>query len=244
MKDGRTHLAHKQEHAVDMESGAVVAVEIEGAAKGDTSTVLDTVEAAESNLEDVRANLAEEEAEKVAERPSEFVGDKGYHSKTVLGALAFAGYRTYIAEPRRGRRVWDGDDHARETTYGNRRRIRDKRGRDLMRRRGELIERSFAHNLETGGMRRTHLRHHDNILKRVLVHVAAFNLCLVMRSLFGFGKPRVLQGRSVLLAAIQAFLNAIRALLDDLFRAPPFNPQIHPQFGDNLDPDYATAVPA
>ena len=82
-----------------------------------------------------------------------------------------------------------------------------------MRRRGELIERSFAHNLETGGMRRTHLRMHDNILKRVLVHVAAFNLGIVMRSLFNVGKPRVLQGRAALAACIQAAFDELCAWL-------------------------------
>jgi len=241
MKDGRTHLAHKQEHAVDMESGAVVAVEIHGAAEGDTATVLDTLEAAETNLEEVRENLGKD-AEKVAERPSEFVGDKGYHSKMVLGALSFAGYRTYIAEPRRGRRVWNGDEHARDTTYGNRRRIRDKRGRGLMRRRGEFIERSFAHNLETGGMRRTHLRKHDNILKRVLVHVAAFNLCLVMRKLFGVGKPRVLQGRSGLAAAFQALLNTLCTLLGAVLGLQPFTRRLTPVFDYDLDVGHAAPV--
>jgi transposase len=121
------------------------------------------------------------------------------------------------AEPNRGRRKWEGDEYGRDVTYANRRRINGLRGRQLMRRRGELIERSFAHNLETGGMRRVHLRKHDNILKRVLVHVAAFNLGLVMRALFGVGKPRVLQGRRdlvrALARALRAFWCAILALL-------------------------------
>lgn len=224
MKDGRTHLAHKQEHAVDMDSGAVVAVTIHGAAEGDTSTVMKTLEKAEEILAEVRESLGGEESKKPEKKPKEIVGDKGYHSKMVLTALNVAGYRTYIAEPKRGRRNWDGDNHAREATYGNRRRIRGARGRRIMRQRGELVERSFAHNLETGGMRRTHLRCHDNILKRMLVHVAAFNLSLVMRARFGIGKPRALQGRRALIEAILAAFEPLWSLLSRLLRLPPLLP--------------------
>ncbi len=81
-----------------------------------------------------------------------------------------------------------------------------------MRRRGELIERSFAHMLDTGGMRRTHLRGHENILKRVMVHAAAFNIGLVMRSMLGFGKPRCFQGRAAALR--RQFFMLWRVVLD------------------------------
>jgi len=63
-----------------------------------------------------------------------------------------------------------------------------------LRKRGELVERSFAHAYETGGMRRTHLRGHPNILKRLLIHICGFNLALLMRGLFGMCKPRGNQG--------------------------------------------------
>jgi DDE family transposase len=99
-----------------------------------------------------------------------------------------------VSEPKHGRRDWEGKRNERDAVYANRRRIRGQRGKRLMRKRGELIERSFAHVLETGGMRRTHLRGHLNILKRMLVHVGGFNLGLVMRKLTGSGKPRRLQG--------------------------------------------------
>ena len=101
--------------------------------------------------------------------------------------------RSYVSEPDRGERDWEDQAEARGAVYANRRRIRGERGRRLMRRRGEVIERSFAHCYETGGIRRTHLRGHGNILKRLLVHVAGFNLSLAMRSLFGIGKPRRMQ---------------------------------------------------
>jgi hypothetical protein len=109
-------------------------------------------------------------------------------------AEAAIGIRTYVSEPKRGRRKWQCKSAEKKAAYGNRRRVRSRRGKRWMRLRGERVERSFAHCYETGGMRRTHLRGHPNILKRLLIHVAGFNLGLVMRSLFGIGKPRVLQG--------------------------------------------------
>jgi transposase len=102
--------------------------------------------------------------------------------------------RSYVSEPDRGRRDWDGKADQKAAVYAKRRRIHGRRGKRLMRQRGELIERSFAHGYETGAMRRTHLRRHDNITKRLLVHIGGFNLSLVMRKLTGFGKPRRLQG--------------------------------------------------
>ena len=208
MKDGRTHLAHKQEHAVDMETGAVVAVTVQGATEGDTSTIEGTLEAAEQNLGDAREHA--DEQSQMAEAPAEVVADKGYHSKAVMLSLRLDGWRTYIAEPRRGCQNWAGQGAERDAVYANRRRIEGTRGRALMRRRGEILERGFAHTLETGGMRRTHLRGHDNIAKRVLVHVAGFNLGLVMRKAFGVGKPRCLQGRlAVVRAALVAFIATV-----------------------------------
>jgi transposase len=214
MKDGRTHLAHKQEHAVDMDTGVVVAVTVQGATEGDTSTIEGTLGAAEENLGEAREHAGEES--KMAEAPTEAVGDKGYHSKAVMLALRLAGWRTYIAEPRRGRQDWAGQRTERTAVYANRRRMGGARGRALMRRRGELIERGFAHTLETGGMRRTHLRGHENIAKRILVHVAGFNLGLLMRRTFGVGKPRCLQGR---LAVVRAALSAVLATVAALFSA-------------------------
>ena len=193
MKDGRTHLAHKQEHAVDMETGAVLAVTIQPANEGDTTTWRQTLEETYQNLNGVREDR--EAAKQLHENSvEELVADKGYHSNQMMTDFQELGIRSYVSEPRRGRRDWEGKATERDAVYANRRRIRGRRGRRLMRKRGELIERSFAHVLETGGMRRTHLRGRTNILKRMLVHVGGFNLGLVMRKLFGVGKPRVLQG--------------------------------------------------
>ena len=128
------------------------------------------------------------------EGPKEVVLDKGYHSNEMLVELANWKVRSYCSEPDRGRRRWEGKKEEQAAVYANRRRIRGERGKRLLRQRGEKVERSFAHCYETGGMRRVHLRHHPNILKRLLVHVAAFNLGLVMRKLLGRGTPRGLQG--------------------------------------------------
>lgn len=212
MKDGRTHLAHKAEHAVDMETGAIVAVTLQPADRGDTTSLGVTVQEAMDQVAD-----AQEDPEASAALPetmlAEVVADKGYHSNAVLKKYRELGIRTYISEPNRGRRRWRNKEAERKATYSNRRRIRGERGKGLMRQRGELIERSFAHCYETGGMRRTHLRGHTNIHKRQLVHLAAFNLGLVMRQLLGAGTPRAFQGRHrALLALVFAFWRRPKSL--------------------------------
>jgi transposase len=198
MKDGRTHLAHKAEHAVDLETGAVVAVTVAAGDAGDTATILETLPQAGEHIAAVACTTNNEEVgERVhPEGPVEAVGDKGYHSNDTLQALEDVEVRTYISEPDRGRRCWKDKPEAQQAVYGNRRRIRGEHGKELLRRRGELLERSFAHAYETGGMRRTHLRGRENILKRALIHVGGFNLSLVMRQLLGKGTPRGLQGLS------------------------------------------------
>jgi transposase len=173
MKDGRTHLAHKHEIAVDLDTGAIVGTTISGGAKGDTDSLSETVSDALSRLQDVRETAGA--SAQVAEEVRELVADKGYHSNAVISVLHDSGYRTYIAEPERGRRKWRGADGVRSAVYSNRRRVNGERGKRLLRSRGEFIERPFAHLLETGGMRRTHLRGHKNILKRLIVHTAGFN---------------------------------------------------------------------
>jgi transposase len=197
MKDGRTHLAHKAEHAVDLETGAIVGVTVQGADQGDTTTIADTVTEAAEELEAV-ATATDEHTAVI----DEVVADKGYHSNQVLVDLAALDLRTYIAEPDRGRRRWKKNTEARDAVYANRRRIRGPRGRALQRQRSERLERPNAHLYETGGMRRTHLRGHANILKRLLVHIGGFNLGLLMRTLVGFGTPRGLQGRLATLMAL------------------------------------------
>lgn len=207
MKDGRTHLAHKAEHAVDLETGAIVAVTVQDATEGDVATSQDTLTEAAENVEAVIPD---------GDGVEEVVGDKGYHSNQELVDLEAVGVRSYISEPDRGRRNWKRHPEARDAVYRNRRRIRGARGRRLLRQRGERVERPCAHLYETGAMRRVHLRGHDNILKRLLIHVGAFNLGLLMRELFGVGTPRSLQGRSVLaLCALWSLIQQIWTASDD-----------------------------
>ncbi len=192
MKDGRTHLSHKAEHAVDMETGAVAAVTLQGADLGDTTTVHETIKSARESL---GAVAADEDARKNMKPLRESVCDKGYHGgECLVGLQEDQGLRTYVSEPNRGRRKWKGKKGQQKAVYANRSRITGERGKALMRKRGELVERSFAHVYDTGGMRRTHLRGHENILKRLLVHTAGFNLSLVFRRDIGKGTPRGLQG--------------------------------------------------
>lgn len=205
MKDGRTHLAHKAEHAVDLETGAIVAVTLQGADQGDTTTIAETATAAAEQVEDAQAAVPEPQS------LEEIIADKGYHNNQTMVDFAVVGIRTYIAEPDLGRRDWSETPEAQAPVYGNRRPIRERRGRRLMRQRGERIERSFAHLYDTGGMRRTHLRGHRNILKRLLIHAGGFNLGLVRRHLIGVGTPRGLQGR---LAAAMAI--ALWTLVEDM----------------------------
>lgn len=204
MKDGRTHLAHKAEHAIDLETGAVVAVVLHPATAGDTQTITDTLCEAGENI--CVAAAAAPESKVNAEGPCEAVLDKGYHSNEVLLTLKDWKVRAYCSEPDRGRRNWNNKAEEQKAVYGNRRRIRADRGKRLLRQRGERVERSFAHLYETGAMRRTHLRLHPNILKRLLIHAAAFNLGLVMRAKTGSGTPRQLQERVETFISIFKFL--------------------------------------
>jgi transposase len=190
MKDGRTHLAHKAEHAIDLETGAIVGVTVQDADEGDTATIQQTLPEAAEQLEAVAA--VTDEAVVVIE---EVVADKGYHSRTMVRDLETLAIRTYISEPDRGPQSWIDQAAERDAVYANRRRIRGRRGKRLLRRRGELLERPCAHLYETGGLRRAHARGHENVLKRLLVHASAFNLGLWMRMLVGIGTPRALQGR-------------------------------------------------
>ena len=197
MKDGRTHLAHKAEHAVDMETGTIVAVTVQAADEGDTTSIVETVaEAGERIAETAAETNSEEAGERVNPKgPSEIVTDKGYHSKKVVSDLAEAGVRTYCSEPQRGRQRWNEQRRQQRAVYANRRRIRGQRGKRLLRQRGEKLERWNEHLYDRGGMRRVHLRGRTNILKRLVVHAGAANLGLLMRKLFGVGTPRALQSR-------------------------------------------------
>ena len=185
MKDGRTHLAYKTEHAVDLKSDLVVAAPVYPADEADTATLPQTLTMAQANL-----MLAGSEAE-----VGEAVADKGYHSTETVTWCQFFGIRTYIPEreSRHARRWTDKSPEEKSAVYGNRRRVRGKRGKSLSRLRSEYTERSFAHTCETGGARRSRLRGLVDVAKRYLMYVAGRNLGVIMRSLFNMGTPKSLQ---------------------------------------------------
>jgi transposase len=216
MKDGRTKLAHKAEHAVDLASGALLAVTVQPADRGDTKSYAETLDAAQQEAKQSHPDGIEEA-----------VMDKGYHSGAVMVDLADREIRSYVPEPKRGKRHWAGKAKEQYCVYANRRRVKADRSKRLQKLRGELCERSFAHCYETGAMRRLFVRGTDNVLKRVLVQAAAFNIGLLLRKLSGWGKPRQVQGRfrciQVLLSAIFAVQGAYRAVSDSLRR---FGPQL------------------
>jgi len=212
LKDGRTHLAYKPEHAVDLDSGIIVAAALHPADQGDTATIMGTLSAAKNTLGQISAAPTKAE-------PSELVADKGYHSRAVLKELDGGLWKTRIAEPKQpGFSRWHGDDKARAAVYANRTRLGSAVGRLAMRRRAQIVERSFAHTLDRGGMRRTWLRGCENVQKRYLVHVAGHNLGILMRLLIGAGTPKETAARS---RAYLLFLYTEQAVAIILVAASP-----------------------
>jgi transposase len=195
LKDGRTHLAYKAEHVVDLESEILLAAEIRPADHGDPQTLVDSVIEAQINLAAAGSKV---EIEEVA-------ADKGYHANATLELAADLDMRTYIPEPKQnGERVWtDKPDEVQRAVYNNRRRMRRAKGKRLGRLRSERVERSFAHVCDTGGSRRTWIRKLEEVTKRYRLAAAAHNLGRIMRRLFGIGKPRVLQAPADLVWLVQ-----------------------------------------
>jgi transposase len=213
LKDGRTALAFKAENAVDMETGAIVAVTTQGGAAADTATIQDTVvEAAIAVAELIAEPTPQGEYCVHPEGVQEVVADKGYHSNEVVLGLGQLELRTYIAEPDRGPRNWLGKATEKAAVYGNRRRIQGHRGKTLQRQRGERVERNFAHQFDTGGLDRLYVRGKENVHKKLLIQAAACNLALLMRSRYGSGKPRA--AHDGLGDALLAFLAVLKAAQD------------------------------
>lgn len=205
MKDGRTHLAYKAEHVIDLESELLLAAEIRGADESDSNTLVDSVMAATENLKHTKSD----------EQIEQVVADKGYHAAATLELCDALGLRTYIPEPKRQyeNRWTDKPEEYQRAVYNNRRRIRRAKSKQLQRLRSERVERSFAHVCNTGGARRSWLRGTENVTKRYRMAAAAHNLSIVMRRLFGIGKPRVLQG----LASLRALIHFVVLHLVTLF---------------------------
>src|SRR4029079_13667850 len=191
LKDGRKNLGYKREPGVDLDTGIIVAAALHPADNGDTTTLAGTLSAAAENLAHINAAPT-------SDKPSELVTDKGYHSRALLKDLDGGAWKTRIAEPMQpGFSRWHGDNKARAAVYANRTRLGSGVGKKAMRRRAEIVERSFAHNLDRGGMRRTWLRGRENVHKRYLVHVPGHNLGILMRLLIGAGTPREAAARGI-----------------------------------------------
>jgi transposase len=215
LKDGRTALAYKAENAVDMETGAIVAVTTHGGAAADTTTVLDTViEAGVAVAGLIAEPTPEGKFEVHPDGVQEVVADKGYHSNEVMVDLAEVEVRSYVAEPDRGPRNWDGKEAEKAAVYGNRRRIKGDRGKRMQRQRGEKIERNFAHQFDTGGLDRLYVRGLENVHKKFLVQAAACNLALLLRSTYGSGKPRAAHDRA---AEVILMILAVMKTVGDTF---------------------------
>ena len=145
----------------------------------------------------------------------ELVADKGNHSGAVLERVKKLEVSTYVPERKQaGKRNWDGKQSEQQAVEANPSRVTEEYGKQLLRRRGELVERSFAHCYETGGMRRCTLRGHENILKRLLIHIGAFNISLILRTALGAGKPREL--KTGLQVWFCAFLSGSQAAIDPM----------------------------
>jgi hypothetical protein len=225
MKDGTTHAAYKAEHVVDLKTDLVLSATIYPADQGDAETLAESVVQAQINVinADSPANI------------EEVVADKGYHAAETLALVnETLGVRTYIPEPKR-KRPWKWSERPaaeRRAVTANHRRVRGARSKTLQRRRSEFVERSFAHVCETGGARRCWLHGMLKVSKRYLLQVAARNLGLIMRKLFGMGTPRGLQkeGDAASLAyhlmltlcrALQTYLRLATALTTAMLKNEP-----------------------
>ncbi len=211
MKDGRTRLGFKVQHAVDMESGIVVDASAHTADTADSAAIEESVLSAQLHLEEAGTDS----------QVAEVVADKGYHKAEVLATLADHGVRTYVPERRDARRRrWTNKPAGwKDAVYANRRRVKGTHGKALQRRRGEMVERSFAHACDSGGMRRSTLRGLLGVHRRALVQAVAMNLGTILRSMIGVGTPKRMAERSRdLLAAAIGALRAVWAVCRTLGR--------------------------
>jgi transposase len=227
MKDGTTHLAYKAEQAVDLETGAIVAITTHGGATGDSESVRETLPAAGYAVaEQIDTPTARGSYRVYEQGLCEVVTDKGYHSGAGLAEMSQS-VRTYVSVPQQPRRNWEGKAEQQAAVYANRRRVEGQRGKSLLRRRGELLERPFAHQYETGAMRRLHVRGRGNVAKRVLLQAAAFNLALILRSITKAGTPRGLADlKGNIVWALLRVLAALSALCAPFTAHGRFSPTI------------------
>jgi IS5 family transposase len=201
LKDGRTHLAYKAEHVVDLKTDLLLAAEVVQANQADTATLVDSVIKAQVNL---NATEAKVEIEEIA-------ADKGYHAAATLEFCDWLNMRTYIPEPKRPHESkWtDKPEEYKAAVYANRRRIKRAKSKKLQKLRSERCERSFSHVCDSGGMRWSWLRGLEDVTKRYVIAAAAHNLGRILFKLFGVGKPRALQGEGGLILLVQFIIKRV-----------------------------------
>lgn len=224
MKDGRTRLAYKAEHVIDLKTEAIIEAEISHANEADTATLVPSLEQAQEHLD---------EASDLTDDIKKVVADKGYHAAGTLDRcdqLGGLGVKTYIPEPQRSTE-WDWENRPeseQRAVTNNRHRTQRDYGKRLQRRRSEVVERSFAHVCETGGGRRSWLRGIDEVRKRHLMAAMAHNLGLVLRKLLGSGKvrefgalwARILASECALQRRLAALTRLIPSLDDFVAKSP------------------------
>lgn len=185
-KDGATDMIYKPEAVVDLDTGAIVQADVQLGDQADHQEMGTRVLEAQQTIN----QACEQPLDRLTVRS--VTSDKGYHAVDQLEVLQHEGIRTVISDPVDNRRVEKLEPHEQQAVRAARRSVKSKSGKDLLRRRGMHIERSFAHILDCGGMRRTTLRGWGNLNKRFKLAAACYNLSQLMRKLFGFGTPKQL----------------------------------------------------
>ena len=192
-KDGATDMIYKPEVVVDLDTGALVQAEVHPGDQADQQELSTRIFEAQQSINQAQGQAAENLTVETA------TADKGYYKVEELQALQEEEIKTVIADPIDNRRVDKLEESQAQAVRSAQRSVRAKYGKELLRRRGMHIERSFAHILDAGGMRRTTLRGWENLNKRFKIAAAIYNLSQLMRKLFGFGTPKQMEAAGAVL---------------------------------------------
>jgi transposase len=214
-KDGATDMIYKPETVVDLDTGAIVQAEVHPGDQSDHKQMATRVLEAQQTISQVSGENAD------ALTVTSITSDKGYYAVGELQALQNEGIRTVISDPIDNRRVDKLGPVEQRAVRAAKRSVISKSGKALLRRRGMHIERSFAHILDAGGMRRTTLRGWENLNKRFKLAAAFYNLSQLMRQIFGFGTPKqfaasMKKGRSPLFCILARLFMPLLAAIDGI----------------------------
>ena len=210
-KNGATDMLYKPENMVDLDTGAIVSAEVRKADEGDTQGLAERAITAAALVEAIREETSAAANGLLPARTATLTADKGYYCVAELQAIQESGMKTVISDPLRHRRLEKLGCSQRAVVRRARRSVRSGYGKALLRRRGMHIERSFAHILDSGGMRRATLRGQHNLDKRYKIAAATYNLSQLMRHLFGIGTCKQ-AAASVLYGLMQLLFAGLREL--------------------------------